>query len=253
MNNDDGTRTAVVAAPPRRSGAHRLWSFYLPAGLTQEGVSGRYFLARCGVTTEEERFTNWTIYLRRPLYAAMHHTVVAPAGVTRWEVLLPDIDDPGYRWLAAQPVGTPINLLGPFGQGYTLQPTSRNLLLLADLTTMSLLLGLSNQMLDRGGRVTLVLRLPAGDTQAVGLVDQLPIPLEVRPAIAAAQWQKQLAETVRWADQIAVALPFAELPGTAPIDPTASLSARCGLCPSTGAGRSALWCGRLSGLRGADA
>lgn len=210
-NNNDGTRTAIVAAPPRRLGQHWLWSLHLPAGLAQEGISGRYFLARCGVTTDAARATNWEIYLRRPLYAALHHTVVAPTGVARWEVLLPDSADRGYRWLAAQPVGTPINLLGPFGHGYTLQPASRNLLLLAELATLPIVLGLSDQMLDRGGRVTLVLRLPDSDQQAAGLVDQLPIPVEVRLAASPEQWQAQLAETVRWADQIAVALPQSEL------------------------------------------
>ncbi len=209
-NNRDGTRTAIVAAPPRRLGQHLLWSLHLPGGLAQTGVSGRYFLARCGAITEEERATNWEIYLRRPLYAALHHSLIEPAGVARWEVLLPESDDPGYRWLAAQPVGTPINLLGPFGQGYSLQPASRNLLILADLATLPIVLGLSDEMLDRGGRVTLLLRLQE-DGQQAALVDQLPIPVEVRLAASVVQWQEQLAETVRWADQIAVALPLGEL------------------------------------------
>ncbi len=209
-SNNDGTRTAIVAAPPRRLGQHLLWSLHLPAGLAQMGVSGRYFLARCGAITAEERATHWEIYLRRPLYAALHHVIIEPAGVARWEVLLPDAADPGYRWLAAQPVGTPINLLGPFGQGFTLQPASRNLLILADLATLPIVLGLSDAMLDRGGRVTLLLRV-LEDGQQAALVDQLPLPVEVRLAASAGQWQEQLAETVRWADQIAVALPLGEL------------------------------------------
>jgi dihydroorotate dehydrogenase electron transfer subunit len=209
-NNADGTRTAIVAAPARRLGQHLLWSLHLPAGLAQMGVSGRYFLARCGAITAEERANNWDIYLRRPLYAALHHAIIEPAGVARWEVLLPAAADPGYRWLAAQAVGTPINLLGPFGQGFTLQPASRNLLILADLATLPIVLGLSDAMLDRGGRVTLLLQLPKDEQQAA-LVDQLPIPVEVRLAASAGQWQEQLAETVRWADQIAVALPLGEL------------------------------------------
>jgi len=212
LNHGDGTRSAIVAALPRPLGHHLLWSLHLPAGLAQMGVSGRYFLARCGAITEEERALNWTIYLRRPLYAALQHPLIEPTGVDRWELLLPDTDDPGYRWLAAQPVGTPINLLGPFGQGYTLQPASRNLLILADLTTLPIVLGISDQMLDRGGRVTLILRVDEAAQSTATLVDQLPLPVEVRLATSAAQWQEQLAETVRWADQIAVALPLATLP-----------------------------------------
>lgn len=213
--NSDGTRTAIVAGPPRRWGRSRLLPVYLPEGLAQEGVSGRYFLARCGPNSGApnvaERITSWEIYLRRPLYAALHHQVVEPAALARWDLLLPDTDDPGYQWLAHQPEGAPVNLLGPFGSGYRLQPQSRNLLLLTDSTLLPVLLGLCDEMLDRGGRVTLVLRLQAGE-QATELRAQLPIPVEVRPAATLEQWQSAFAETMRWADQIAVALPQADLP-----------------------------------------
>jgi dihydroorotate dehydrogenase electron transfer subunit len=213
--NDDGTRTAFVAGPLRRFGDSTLLPLHLPAGLAQAGVSGRYVLARCGpqsgAATVAERAESWEIYLRRPLYAAMHHVVMKPAEMARWELLLPRTDDPGYRWLAAQPVGAPVNLLGPFGQGYRLLPQSRNLLLLTDGTFLPLVLGLCDAMLDRGGRVTIVLRLQSG---AVGtaLQDQLPIPVELRIAASDPQWQEQLGETIRWADQIAVALPQHDLP-----------------------------------------
>ncbi|HRW09172.1 MAG TPA: hypothetical protein P5121_28900 [Caldilineaceae bacterium] len=225
-NHADGTRTALVAAPPRRLGQSMLWSLHLPDGLAQEGVSGRFFLARCGAITDEERAEEWSIYRRRPLYAAFQQSVNEPPGMARWDFLFPAVGegdtavaggaDPGYRWLAGLPVGTPVNLLGPFGQGYTLEATSRNLLLMGDTTTVPLVLGLGEQMLDRGGRVTLLLHLAqtnASAPQSIGaIVDQLPIAFEVRTATTNVQWQEQLAETIRWADQIAVALPAHELP-----------------------------------------
>lgn len=211
-SNDDGTRTALIAGPVRQLGNALLLPLYLPTGLTQQGVSGRYVLARCGAVTEEERATNWEIYLRRPLYAALHHTVTEPAAMDRWEFLLPHKDDLGTQWLAAQSVGTPINLLGPFGKGYTLQQNSRNLLLLTDPISLPVLLNLSDQMLDRGGRVTLVLRVNEAEDNTAMLLSQLPIPVEVHLAPTVDTWQEQLGETIRWADQIAVALPQDDLP-----------------------------------------
>lgn len=218
--NPDGTRTAIVAASPRMLGRSMLWSLLLPDGLAQEGVSGRFFLARCGAITEEERATNWAIYRRRPLYGVFQHGAVDPQGVAQWELVMPAQSadrsaDPGYHWLAGLVAGTPVNLLGPFGQGFQLEATSRNLLLLADTATVPLLLGLGDQMLDRGGRVTLLLQLEEDEAdvtataahQGIGaIVEQLPIAVEVRQATRGEQWQAQLAETVPWADQIAVAL-----------------------------------------------
>lgn len=213
--NADGTRTAIIAAESRVLGKGMVLSLYLPAGLAQEGICGRFFLARCGAITEEERANQWEIYRRRPLYAAMHHQIVEPQGIDQWDLWLP-LDkaacavDPGYRWLIDLPIGTPVNLLGPFGQSYTLTLHSRNLLLIASLATLPFLLGLVDQMLDQGGRVTLLLRQEITDgNQAYdisALVEQLPIAVEVRQANSTEQWQDQLSETVRWADQIAIAL-----------------------------------------------
>lgn len=215
QTNGDGTRTALVAGPLRQMGSSMILPLHLPTGLTQRGVGGRYFLARCGeqsgAVALAERTTSWEIYLRRPLYAAMHFPVVEPMAMDRWEFLLPRHDDPGYRWLAAQPVGAPINLLGPYGVGYTLQPNSRNLLLLADSQRLPLLIGLADTMLDRGGRVTLVLRAQTNEDHA-RLRNQLPIPVELQLVTTATEWQQALADTIRWADQIAVALSAAELP-----------------------------------------
>jgi len=201
--NADGTRTGVIAAPLRPVHAGMLLTLALPAGLGQSGVSGRYFLARCGATTVAERQTNWHIYLRRPLYACTQHPQPASQGIDLWEVLLPSNTDEGYHWLATQEVGTPINLLGPFGQGFHRLPHGRNLLILCDGATAPLFLGISNELLDQGGRVTFVVR----GEEAAAVVEALPIPVEVRLAPTPAGWQEQLGETLRWADQVCTALP----------------------------------------------
>lgn len=209
MTNSDGTRTAVIAALPRVLHESALLTVHLPAGLVTATVNGRYFLVRCGVQNEEERWQQWQIYLRRPLFGVQRHPA-APEGVERWELHLPLNGDPGYQWLLQQPVGQPLNLLGPFGQGFTLQPNSRNLLLLSDATRAPLLFGLSEHMLDRGGRVTLLIHDTADAIDT--LTPSLAIPVEIRQATTDAMWTEQLGQLIPWADQICIARPNATLP-----------------------------------------
>jgi dihydroorotate dehydrogenase electron transfer subunit len=217
LNNDDGTRTAIIAAPARLLNESALLPVHLPGGLATTGVNGRYFLARCGIQDETTRWLDWQIYLRRPLFGMrklMGHDPATDAG-DRWVFHIPVNKDPGFRWLLQQPVGQTLNLLGPFGQGFTLQPQNRNLLLLADATRVPLLFALSEAMLDRGGRVTLLVR---GNGEEISILTPLlPLPIEVRQATSATQWEEQIAELTPWADQIALALPKAQLPVVAGI------------------------------------
>lgn len=211
--NADGTRTGVIAAPPRLLNGSALLAVRLPGGLATAGVNGRYLLARCGVHSEEERWQNWQIYLRRPLFGVQVRPGLAAEEGDMWECHLPLTDDPGYRWLLQQPVGQAINLLGPYGQGFTLHPHSRNLLLLTDATQAPLLFALSDAMLDQGGRVTLLVR---GSADEIGvLTPLLSIPVEVRQATTEAMWAEQVGDLVPWADQICLALPNVQLPGVA--------------------------------------
>lgn len=207
--NSDGTRTAVIAALPRVVNESAVITLKVPTGLATGGVNGRYWLARCGVQSEAERWSQWQIYLRRPLFGVtVRPGLTAEEGET-WECYLPLNGDPGYDWLLQQPVGQAINLLGPLGQGFMLQPNNRNLLLLTDAKRAPLLFGLSDAMLDRGGRVTLLVR---GAVEAIStLTPLLPIPVEVRQATTDVAWTQQIAELTPWADQICVALPQAQL------------------------------------------
>jgi dihydroorotate dehydrogenase electron transfer subunit len=209
VTNDDSTRTAVVAALPRVLNESAIISLKVPGGLATGGVNGRYWLARCGVQTEAERWSQWQIYLRRPLFGVtVRPGLTAEEGDT-WECYLPLTGDPGYDWLLQQPVGQPINLLGPLGQGFTLQPNNRNLLLLTDAVRAPLLFDLSDAMLDRGGRVTLLVH---GTVEALTtLTPLLPIPVEIRQATTETAWTEQIAELTPWADQVCVALPQAQL------------------------------------------
>ncbi|MBX3015306.1 MAG: hypothetical protein KF832_27550 [Caldilineaceae bacterium] len=210
-SNSDGTRTAVVAAPARIVQESALLSLQLPSGLATAGINGRYFLARCGIQGEHSRWQEWQLYRRRPLFGVQCRPTRAEVDGDQWDLYLPlTHPDPGYQWLLQQPVGQPINLMGPLGQGFTLHPQTRNLLLLTDALRAPLLFALSELMLDRGGRVTMLIR---GDTDTIELITPLlSIPVEVRPAPTEAVWAEQVAELIPWADQVCIALPFAQLP-----------------------------------------
>jgi len=225
----DGTMTAVVAAPVHPLDGAALLALHLPVGLSQGIGAGRYVLARCGAATPAERAEQWQIYLRRPLFFAGRRQmqgadesdhVQDEAGneplvdekfalekFDSGEFILPVGDDPGYRWLAAQPPGATVNLIGPLGQGFSLAAQRHNLLLLATPDRAPALLPLIDPLLDRGGRITLVLQT---DGKAENLLlPLLPIAVEVRLAKTESEWQRQLKETIAWSDQICAALPMA--------------------------------------------
>ncbi len=217
---------ATVQEPP--PGPFPGLALALPPGLlTPEQAAGRYVLARCGAQSPEERAEEWSIYLRRPLFVAGQgrlHSPAEPPGEA-WHFLLPASvtaapGDPGYAWLARRRPGETMNLLGPFGNGFRLHPHSRNLLLLADrreesradLDWLALLMPAVHPTLDRGGRVTLLLR--QRESPAPELVRSLPLAVEIQTASSDSEWRALLEPGLAWADQVLAGLPqagYAEL------------------------------------------
>lgn len=202
MNDTIGI-TAQIAAPLRWIAGAPCLPLRLPEGSANvEGpVAGRYFLARCADAPDGER-SDWSIYLRRPLYAVQRQG-------SEWLLHLPPDDDPGHRWLGERPEGAPVHLLGPFGNGYALPDAGRNLLLLADLTgdpgRLALHLALLEPVLDRGGRVTVLLR---SDTPlADEALAQLPIAVEVQTTPDESTWDSALESALSWADWVCAGLP----------------------------------------------
>jgi dihydroorotate dehydrogenase electron transfer subunit len=206
----DGTINAVVVQAAHTLGAATLLTVALPNAVANSASSGRYLLARCGAQTEQERAELWSFPLRRPLFVAgvsYSPPTEQEADSTWLDLLLPPPLDASYRWLAALAPGDSLNLLGPLGNGFEIAPHIRNLLMVTDSAHLPLLLGLIDQLLDRGSRVTLLLRGVDAIDEAIR--NRLPIPVELRLANDAQQWQMQLRETVQWADQVVAALPQA--------------------------------------------
>jgi len=250
MNHADGTRTALVAEFVRPLSGYSVLSLRLPPGSTGEPQAGRYFLARCGAQSATARREHWQFYLRRPLFVTGFaagvqqnrtnppQTVPAQSQYDRWDVMLPGIYatpgeigdaretppeqaegtvDPGYAWLARRAPGAPVNVIGPLGRGFRLAPDSRNLVLAATATHVGMLLPLIDPMLDRGGRVTLVVRRDPADGGSRDeralmqmMLAQLPIAVELRVGVTPAEWDQHLHDVLPWADQLCAALPAHE-------------------------------------------
>jgi dihydroorotate dehydrogenase electron transfer subunit len=209
--NDDGTITAIIADAARLPGEAELFSLWLPAGVGNAAPAGRFFLARCGPRTDADRLIDWSLYRRRTLYVAGARPArPGEDGDPVQLVAAPPVGpkataDPGYAWLRALPPGAAVNLMGPLGRGFQVPASTRNLLLVADLGRVWLLLPLIEPLLDRGGRVTLLVRGASGREEA--LLRRLPMAVEVYGAPGDEPWRGHLDNLLPWADQVCAALP----------------------------------------------
>lgn len=169
---------------------------------------GQFLLARPCPDDEVSRLSAWSLYARRPLYVADTLPQPSDDGIM-WNLVLPDSDmaghDAGDGWLRAQSPGTRLNLTGPFGKPLAFAPQQRTLLVVADPDHLLICLPAIHQLLDQGGRATLILLASA--SPAAALLRRIPIPVEVHTADSLDSLQGQIAATLRWADALLVALP----------------------------------------------
>ena len=189
-----------------------------------QNLAGRYFLARCSSEVDIERVCDWSIYLRRPLLICGRQSreqadywrlypgngQAVPGRDAGDESRGQDDGDPGLLWLAQRRPGDPLNLLGPFGNGFSVPSEPHNLLVAVDISDDPAwfwqLHLLCEQSLDRGGRATVLFR--AGDEEELAaLIPWLPVQVEVRTAADEFEWLEQLRQTAAWADRICAGLP----------------------------------------------
>jgi dihydroorotate dehydrogenase electron transfer subunit len=212
---DDGTLSALVAAPARVENGALTLSLLLPARVDAGRVAGRFLLTRCGAQSPEERASHWSIYLRRPLFAASRPQPLPGEPNSLWRVVAPWQDDPGLAWLAARQEGETVNLAGPYGSGFPLLPLTRRLLLIADAPHLGMVLPLLDEALDRGGQVSLLL-LDGGSAPANvdALRRELPLAVEFHRLTAEGR-QQEIDAGLRWSDQVCTAVALAHLPSVA--------------------------------------
>jgi hypothetical protein len=196
----DGTLGARLAAKYDLGAAGTLLHFQLPVQLDSLPM-GRFYLARCTPDTPEDRWADWSIYARRPLFVAGPAQAGSEPSLT---LLLPHSADAGYGWLQRQSLETRINLSGPYGRIVDLPTTARTLLILCTEALLAPLLPFIHAMLDRGGRVTLAVQNQSEPSSA--LLALLPIAVEVQPLPPQAEWADALQGVLRWADHLITAL-----------------------------------------------
>jgi dihydroorotate dehydrogenase electron transfer subunit len=218
LDADDGTIEGLVLESPSQIGEAALLPIGLSSALRQTHAAARYFLARCGAQTLQERSENWQIYLRRPLFASRlqpqfmlnEESTTAEAQeeerFDQWDLLIPPNDDPGHSWLRRLVPGSTVNLIGPLGRGFALSTQTRNLLVLTEPDRLAVLLPVIDRMLDQNGRVTLILH-DAQRSNPTPLLAMLPLAVEVHLADSFERWRQHVDESVAWADQICAALP----------------------------------------------
>lgn len=200
-----GAVATVLTRAEVTAGSLRL-TVTLPAGLPRLRLAGRYFLVRCGNPVAWAGKHNWTIYLRRPLYVAGWRPAAQDTeGRERWLLCAPIQEDAGLNWLAAQPPGTALDLIGPLGNGFLLPPRARHLAVISTPGRAPALLPLIHEMLDRGGRVVVLLQ--GGAALDPTLRALLPFAVEVHQETLGTAWRDRLQAVIGWADVAAAALP----------------------------------------------
>lgn len=104
---------------------------------------GQFVMLRCGPA--------WSPYLRRALFPVE----MRQDSLALW---INSLADEGLAWLSRRKVGDSLDLLGPLGKGFSIQPQQRRLLLVAEAAHIAPLLGLMQAQLACQGSVVLLLQ-----------------------------------------------------------------------------------------------
>jgi dihydroorotate dehydrogenase electron transfer subunit len=189
----------------RELGALALLTLHVPE-LARAAKPGQAVLLRCAPAGSDDPL------LRRPIFLA---GADGGAGVVE---LLVAPDERGLSWLAAQPVGSRLDLYGPVGSGFALDGRAHNLLLAGAGPALASLIFLARAAVARGASVVL---LAAGEPAHLPPPYVLPPDVEYQTgddllALLADGWASKGAgaavlpalagSPVAWADQVLLAL-----------------------------------------------
>jgi len=133
----------VISNSEIMPGVYLVWLDCPP--LTSEAQPGQFVMVRCG---DGEKFQ-----LRRPFSV---HQIDG-----KRLALLLNVVGRGTHWLSQRQAGDSLDLLGPLGNGYTIYPDTKNLLLVAGGIGVAPLVFLAQKALKQVGSVTLLLGAPA--------------------------------------------------------------------------------------------
>lgn len=193
---------------------------------------GQFVMVRCGEGLEYQ--------LRRPLSI---HQLTNQSTSHAQLALLFNVVGKGTLWLSQCQAGDNIDLLGPLGNGYSIHPTSHNLLLVAGGIGIAPLRFLGEHALNQGCSVTLLL----GAATAAQLYPQHLLPSEVTLIMTTEDGTAGkkgmitdfLSDFIGWADQVFGCGPISmyqtmaagkqQLPKTKPVQISLEVRMGCGL------------------------
>lgn len=141
--------------------------------------------------------------LRAPVFVA---AIDQPTGTCN---LLLAPDDPAYSFLGNQPRGAALDLLGPIGHGWTIEPAVRTIALVGAADAAASLFALAQRSTARGLSVTVLIGADARLSAPAPFLLPAAAEYNVGQGTDAATAALALLDDqlVRWADLIAIALP----------------------------------------------
>ncbi|MFH1486505.1 MAG: dihydroorotate dehydrogenase electron transfer subunit, partial [Chloroflexota bacterium] len=155
---------------------------------------GQFVMVRCS--------DSYDPLLRRPL--SIHR--LAGKGPSSQIALLFEVVGKGTEWLACRKEGDNLNLLGPLGKGFSIPPTSHNLLLVAGGMGIAPLVALADRAVAEGRFVALLM----GAKSKERLYPSSNLPLEIELDVATEDGSEgrmgmatdRLPDFLTWADQV---------------------------------------------------
>lgn len=201
------TQAHLLQVSDQRSASSQLYWLTLEAPQLARSVRpGQYLLLRCADAESHDPM------LRRALYVASAEPALGQIG------LIYQANDRGLRWLSRLRAGDTLDVLGPFGQGFTLDKRSRTLLLIGQGPGLAALLFYAKRASEQHCAVTLY--AGAEHHELLPPPFLLPSEVEYQSAIQLAEQDLNvnspsaisgLSESITWADQIGLALPEPQL------------------------------------------
>lgn len=178
---------------------HDVWaSVTLGAPVLANAAPGQFLALRCALPGSFDPLP------RQPVFIAAGDVATGTCQ------LLLRADDPALRFLEQLPAGAALDVLGPLGHGWTIDLQTRTIALVGVATQAAPLIALARHAVARGAAVALLLGAPKRSAAPPPFL--LPAAAEYNIAASRAEAAAALSSAddmlLRWADMLAVALPF---------------------------------------------
>ena len=194
----DGTVCVLLDEPVRPLAYGYMLSLRVPTSIAEQTHLGHYFMVRCAPAGRPARYHDWSIYKRLPL-SVTDISIRNPRNeqFSRLDLFFAHTDHLSSDWLLSLQPASALNVIGPLGKAVEIPAPVRTLLLVAPYARVPALLPAVHCVLDRGGRVTLLVVESGRDNE---ILRHLPLAVEVQELLSLTGDRERLLAGVRWAD-----------------------------------------------------